>query len=322
MTFKERLTLFKNGFVKGVKAVGDFMTTQDERDRRLMAAIGSGDAGKVAKAIAGKADVNKTSWSNEGPLPGAIEKGDVEIIRLLLDAKADPNNKHGYHDITPFWRAVRKGDMRIIGMLLDAGADVNTTGERKLSAYAYAVARKNKPLAEALLARGAATDLQDKDGWTPLFYAARNGDDAAAQLLLDRGARAYLKDASGNSVLDIAEAYEKFSTRRIVQAHIDAAVPQWQKTGEGEIAHVSILRDQGYRLTTAFNMEAKTCTVIAHNYATGRDAVTVKSFDELNNPALLKTAAEKLAGFQPPAAEQQNDPQPAKKAVAAAKPGK
>lgn len=322
MTFRDRLTSFKNGFLKALKGFGDFMTTQEERDRRLMVAIDSGDAEKVAKAIAGKANVNKKSWSNEGPLPNAVEKGDAKIIQLLLDAKADPNNKHGYSDITPFWQAVRKGDMQIINMLLDAGADVNTTGDRKLSAYAYAVARKNKPLADALVARGALTDLQDKDGWTPLFYATRNGDAATAQFLLDRGARTYLKDVNGNSVLDIAEHYEKFSTRRVIQAHIDAQVPQWQKVGDQEIAHVSILRDQGYRLTTAFNMEAKTCTVIAHNFTTGRDAVTVKSFDELNNPALLKTATEKLAGFQKPAAEQQNDPQPEKKAVTAAKPGK
>ncbi len=322
MTFKERLTSFKNGFFKALTAVKEFMTTQDERDRRLMDAIERGDADKVAKAITGKANVNKRNWSSEGPLPNAIAKGDVTIIQLLLDAKADPNNKQGYHDITPFWQAVKKGDMQIINMLLDAGADVNTTGDRKLSVYAYAVARKNKPLADALLARGAATDVQDKDGWTPLFYAARNGDTETAQFLLDKGARTYLKDENGNSVLAIAEAYEKFATRRVIQAHIDAKVPQWQKVGDQEVAHVSILRDQGYRLTTAFNFEAKTCAVIAHNFTTGRDAVTVKSFDEMNNPDLLKTATEKLAGFQKPAAEQQNDPQPAKKAVAAAKPGK
>jgi hypothetical protein len=322
MTFKEGLTSFKNGFFKALTAVKEFMTTQDERDRRLMDAIERGDADKVAKAIAGKANVNKKSWSSEGPLPNAIAKGDVAIIQLLLDAKADPNNKYGYHDVTPFWQALKKGDMQIINMLLDAGADVNTTGDRKLSAYGYAVARKIKPLADALLARGAATDMQDQDGWTPLFYAARNGDTETAQFLLDKGARTYLKDGNGNSVLDIAEAYEKFSTRHVIQAHIDAKVPQWQKVGDQEIAHVSILRDQGYRLTTAFNFEAKTCAVIAHNFTTGRDAVTVKSFDEMNNPDLLKTATEKLAGFQKPASEQQNNPQPEKKAVAAAKPGK
>ena len=322
MTFKERLTSFKNGFKKALKAVGEFMTTQDERDRRLMDAIALGDADKVAKAIAGKANVNKRSWSNEGPLPNAIAKGDVKIIQLLLDAKADPNNKYGYHDTTLFWLAVKKGDMPIINMLLAAGADVNTTGDRKMSVYGYAVARKNKPLADVLVARGVKTDVQDKDGWTPLFYAARNGDSETAQFLLDQGARTYLKDDNGNGVLKIAEAYEKFATRRIIQAHIDAQVPQWQQVSDQEIAHVSILRDQGYRLTTAFNMEAKTCTVIAHNFTTGRDAVSVKSFEELNNADLLKTAAEKMAGFQKPAAEQQNDPQPAKKAVAAAKPGK
>jgi hypothetical protein len=322
MTFRDRMTAFKNGCSKVMKSIGDFMTTQEERDRRLMEAVEKGDAEKVARAIANKANVNKLTWSYDGPLPKAIEKGDTKILALLLEAKADPNRKYGYHDITPFWLALRKGDMQIIHMMLDAGADVNAPGDRKMSAYAYAVARKNKPLAEALLARGAAVDVQDKDGWTPLFYAARNGDDATARFLLDRGARTYLKDAEGNSVLDVAEHYEKFSTRRIIQAHIDAKVPQWQKTGDQEIAHVSILRDQGYRLTTAFNMESKTCTVIAHNYATGRDAVTVKSFDELNNPALLKTATEKLAGMQKPAAEQQNTPQPAQKPVPASKPGK
>lgn len=322
MTFKERVSSIKTGLFRALKAVKEFMTTQDERDRRLMDAIERGDAEKVEKAIAGKANVNKKSWSYEGPLPNAIAKGDVKIIQLLLDAKADPNNKYGYSDTTPFWSAMKKGDMQIINMLLDAGADVNARGDRSLSAFGYAVATKNTALSDALLARGAKTDLQNKDGWTPLFYAARNGDTEMAKTLLEKGARPYLKDMNGDSVLDVAEQHEKFATRAVIQAHIDAQVPAWQKVSDQEIAHVSILRDQGYRLTTAFNFEAKTCAVIAHNFTTGRDAVTVKSFDELNNPALLKTATDKLAGLTP-AAEQQNEPQPAaKKAVPAAKPGK
>jgi ankyrin repeat protein len=46
--------------------------------------------------------------------------------------------------------------------------------------------KRNRPAAEALVARGAAVNRQ---GWTPLHYAAASGDEDIARLLLKRGAK-------------------------------------------------------------------------------------------------------------------------------------
>jgi len=321
MTFKERLAKIKTGLVAAAKAFKKFMTTQDELDRRLQVAVTANDLVRAEKAILNGADVNKTRWSEEGPLPDAVKAGQGEMVALLLKHKADPNHKYGYSNNTPLWMAVRQGDMGIITQLLEAGGDVNTRGDKDKTVYTFAVATKNKPLADVLLARGAKTDTKDKFGWTPLFYAARNGDTETVAALLQSGSRTYLKDCEGRSVLRVAADAEQFAARDMIQSHIDAQVPSWQKVSDQEIAHVSIFRQQGYRLTETFNMETKTCAVIAHNFATGKDAVVVQSFDELKNPLLVKTATEKLAGLTP-AAEQQNTPAKPTAAPAAVKPGK
>lgn len=321
MTFKERLVKIKAGLTAAAKAFKKFMTTQDELDRRLQDAVTANDLAQAEKAILKGANVNKTRWTEEGPLPDAVKAGQSDMVALLLKHKADPNNKYGYSNNTPFWMAVREGDMGIITQLLEAGGDVNTRGDKDKSVYTHAVATKNKQLAEMLRAGGAKTDSKDKFGWTPLFYAARNGDTETVATLLANGSRTYLKDCDGRSVLRIAEEAEQFAARDMIQSHIDAQVPAWQKVSDQEIAHVSIFRQQGYRLTETFNMETKTCAVIAHNFATGKDAVVVQSFDELKNPLLVKTATEKLAGLTP-AAEQQNTPAKPTAAPAAAKPAK
>jgi ankyrin repeat protein len=46
--------------------------------------------------------------------------------------------------------------------------------------------KRNRPAAEALVARGAAVN---RPGWTPLHYAAASGDEDIARLLIKRGAR-------------------------------------------------------------------------------------------------------------------------------------
>jgi ankyrin repeat protein len=46
--------------------------------------------------------------------------------------------------------------------------------------------KRNRPAAEALVARGAAVN---RPGWTPLHYAAASGDEDIARLLIKRGAK-------------------------------------------------------------------------------------------------------------------------------------
>ncbi|MDB4938140.1 MAG: Ankyrin, partial [Labilithrix sp.] len=95
------------------------------------------------------------------PLLAAVQRGDRDFARALLDAGA-PADVH-YKDAKC-----------ALGEAIDASANDNTAQAR---------------IVELLIARGADVNRRLPDGRTPLFAAAESGDVRVVTALLDRGAR-------------------------------------------------------------------------------------------------------------------------------------
>ena len=102
-----------------------------------------------------KADVNMAD-EEEGftPLIAAAEQGHTKAVRMLLDAKANPNktDKQGW---TPLLMTICNGHIDIVKMLLDAKANINAS---------------------------------NVEGRTPLINAADNGYIDIVRLLLENNA--------------------------------------------------------------------------------------------------------------------------------------
>jgi ankyrin repeat protein len=282
------------------KSIGKFFTNQQALDAKLAEAVRSGDADKVLKALEKGGNPNtRVGWDGDNAFSLAIAAKKNDLVETLLKGGADPNADLGYGNTTPFMIAVRTGDFKIVEALLDRKANVNATNGRGNSALVVAVAAGNTSLARLLLDRGAQPDVPGDKRWTPLFHAARTGDTATITKLLQEGARTDRFDEEGQTVLDVARAYDRGAAYNLIQAHIDTLSPEWQKTAEQEIAHVSIQRALGYRLTEIFNFETKQRTLIAHNYTTGRDALVINAFNETADKIVLDQAAAKLAEKKP-----------------------
>lgn len=58
-------------------------------------------------------------------LDEAIRRKDLQEVRRLLDAGADPNLQHLYNLWRPIYLAVMVGDAEIVGLLIEKGAKVN-----------------------------------------------------------------------------------------------------------------------------------------------------------------------------------------------------
>ena len=91
-----------------------------------------GDAARVAELLRGDpAAADEAEPSGKRPLSAAAERGHAEIVRMLIDARADPNLPegrlcpHGY----ALWAAARKGDRDVAELLLEAGANPNASVE-------------------------------------------------------------------------------------------------------------------------------------------------------------------------------------------------
>lgn len=115
----------------------------------------------VASALAKGADPNFKGEGGATPLASAVAgvvAPDAEILRMLLDAGADPNQRKGIREITPFFALVQSSclgrktprELRAyaegIRLMLRHGADANLRqGLYKKDALGYAVMRGADP---------------------------------------------------------------------------------------------------------------------------------------------------------------------------------
>ena len=111
-------------------AAGFDPATRDESGRTaLWAAVERKNAGSVKALLAGGA---KPDARNAPPMEfgqsivaAAVDGGDVEIVRTLLDAGADAKAGNEY-GMTPLHAAAQLGGVEMVRLLLEAGADPNS----------------------------------------------------------------------------------------------------------------------------------------------------------------------------------------------------
>jgi len=130
----------------------------------IRAAVALGDGDRVRTLITANPDLLRELNGGEGLLTLAVKNNQLEVLRLLLDLGADPDERTILQELeeptpswgSPLWQAARDGNYPICELLLDRGADPN--------ANVYA------------------------SGW-PLRNAWHHPDPSVKELLLRRGAR-------------------------------------------------------------------------------------------------------------------------------------
>ena len=100
-------------------------------------------------------------------------------------------------------RAVQSGDMATVQRMLDAGADVNTSGYYG-TVLQSAIAHDCGEIANVLISRGAALNVKDRYGDTPLHLAIKKNMDATVQALVNKGADVNAKGALDDRPLHLA----------------------------------------------------------------------------------------------------------------------
>lgn len=142
--------------------------------KNLFEAIEAADAEAIARLVAEGADVDEVDLQGfqATPLAYAAGRGDVEIVRALLAAGADPD---AAAFTPPVVEAAGAGFSGIVDILMEAGADLDSQDEAGLSALAIAAANGFAQIARRLLQAGADRALPDLDGRTPAQAARENG---------------------------------------------------------------------------------------------------------------------------------------------------
>lgn len=153
-------------------------TTKYVYDTSLVRAVKISDADRVRTLMYANVNVNEKNYAGITPLTIAAEKGNMDIIKMLVeDGKANVNDKSSY-GITPLISAAAAGNDEVVSYLISHGADVTAKDDLGKTALLHAVKADNPKLIASLITLdNKAVNLPDNSGNTALIYAAQNGFD-------------------------------------------------------------------------------------------------------------------------------------------------
>jgi uncharacterized protein len=139
----------------------------------------------VRRLVGGdRALVNAFAADGFYPLGLAAFFGHRAIVEFLLKNGADVSlSARNAQKVTALHGAVARRDVEIVKMLLEADADPNARQERGFAPLHDAAANGNAALVELLLKHGARADAKADDGKTPGDMAAERGHREIAQKL-------------------------------------------------------------------------------------------------------------------------------------------
>ena len=185
--------LIDRGADVDVKYEGESFMTQ---------AVKSGNLSSV-KALSSVTElVNAPNREGKTPLYIAVERGDIETVRILQEAGADQCEE--VKGMFPVFLAAMKGNMNVVETLLKGIDWKNVPAEMK-NILIFAIKKNDEKLIQILV--DANMDMNEYWGpYLPIHIAVREGSIEAASKLLDitKNANVYENDDDGQSPLSCA----------------------------------------------------------------------------------------------------------------------
>jgi ankyrin repeat protein len=172
------------------------------------AAVEAGDLNRLRVLLQGGLDPNLRDASGQTALHRVAADLDdepapenLEIARLLLESAADVNAMDKDHH-TPLMLAAQGGSEDMTALFLKSGADPEIRDDEGRAALTHAVA--SPPRVGQLLDHGARLESRDGRGRTALFWAVQRSSLKTVQVLLERGADVQAADDQGETALQVA----------------------------------------------------------------------------------------------------------------------
>ncbi|KAG6368663.1 hypothetical protein INS49_002876 [Diaporthe citri] len=135
----------------------------------------------------------------------------LDLCKLLLEFKADPNFAHHDSMRPPLMIAAADGNLDIATLLIRSGADVNKAWKKEnlvRQSLGFAAWHGHAEIVRALLDNGADPNAVDERDWTALLLAAGEGHIEIVRLLCAHGAGLDLGGGpAGNTPLHVATEY-------------------------------------------------------------------------------------------------------------------
>jgi hypothetical protein len=185
-----------------VTSGGAMISTPDEP---LLAAVLTEDVDEVKRLLATGADVNVLDTGIDSTaLAQAVQRDNRELIKILLDAGADVNEKN-HSGLTALMYVSDDTSIEVVGDLMAAGAKVDLKDDEGKNALHHAASYDNAEALQALIDAGASVDATDESGRTALMIAAQEGNEDNVTALIKAGATVNLRDEDDKTALGLAK---------------------------------------------------------------------------------------------------------------------
>jgi ankyrin repeat protein len=136
----------------------EFWPCDEEEDEKMISACRRNDSEALEKLLQQPRDPNAENEGGFTPLHHAAEWGHVELVRLLVDARADIEYKRSTAE-TPLHLAAQEGQLDVVRLLVDLGANLEeTTNECGSTALHLAAEEGHLDVARFLVEVGANKD--------------------------------------------------------------------------------------------------------------------------------------------------------------------
>ncbi len=161
-------------------------------------------------------------WAEEAgpPLLRAVEAGLEDHVKELLKQNIDVNEQ-AEAGWTALLYASAQGYPRIVRLLLDAGANPDIGNIHGITPLMYGAMYDNLEVCKHLLEHVTNTDLQDVYGMTALMVASGLGHAVVVDKLLEAGANTAIKDRNDMTALDFAHKKNKERSQRVFELLIE-----------------------------------------------------------------------------------------------------
>ncbi|XP_046551350.1 ankyrin repeat and KH domain-containing protein 1-like [Haliotis rubra] len=158
-----------------------------------------------------------TPHPDRHPIHYGSEQGQLAVVTSLVeDHNTDVMCVDKVND-SPMFLASRKGQLEIVKYLVERGADVNFGG--RIPPLVIAVVRHQLHICDYLIKHGADVNIEDRYGRSPLRAAARKGYVDIAHTLVEAGASINVKCTDQQSPFMAGSQFGHLSVMKFLESH-------------------------------------------------------------------------------------------------------
>ncbi|KAF6788786.1 ankyrin repeat domain-containing protein 52 [Colletotrichum sojae] len=224
----------------------------------LGAACDKGNLEAVRLVMEAGANIDMVDHRRRTPIYAASHNGHVDVIKVLLEKGADISvaDNDGW---TPLNAASNGGHLEVVKVLLEKGADVSVASQSGLTPLNTASYGGHLEVVKVLLEKGADASVASQSGWTPLYIASSKGHLKVVKVLLEKGADVSVASQSGWTPLNAASYGGHLEVVKVLLekgadisvANKDGWTPLNAASNGGHLEVVKVLLEKGADVSVA-----------------------------------------------------------------------